>query len=146
MYCKKRSTLQGSPCLVLRKRRGTPAQLREPEPLACIIIIVNISFWYSELGLLSCIIIIIIIVIINFQPLLILVLKTRATLLHYHCRNQYYCYYHKQMILKTHFISLCSVSKMHFSSRLCCTAIRIFCDRAASNNKGSLRVRKVQFF
>ena len=111
MYCKKRSTLQGSPCLVLRKRRGTPAQLREPEPLACIvivniifwyyfciIIIVNISFWYSELGLLSCIIIIIIIVIINFQPLLILVLKTRATLLHYHCRNQYYCYYHKQSL------------------------------------------------
>jgi len=29
------SLLQGSPCLVLRKRRGTPAQLREPEPLAC---------------------------------------------------------------------------------------------------------------
>ena len=98
MYCKKRSTLQGSPCLVLRKRRGTPAQLREPEPLACIIIIVNISFWYSELGLLSCIIIIIIIVIINFQPLLILVLKTQATLLHYHCRNQYYFYYHKQSL------------------------------------------------
>ena len=89
MYLTKSSTLQGSPCLVLRKRRGTPAQLREPEPLACIVIvniiflyyfciimIVNISFGYWELGLLSCIIIVIliIIIIINFQLLLNLVL------------------------------------------------------------------------